>query len=175
MDVVVRSGRAEDVPALPEVFHAAVQAAEAYSEAERAAWSPAVPTVEAWTRRLDGLDVVVAEVGGEVAGFMCLKDDLLDLAYVHPTFARQGVGHALYAVVEGRARSVGVTRLRTEASLVAEPFFLRHGWRVVRRQEVVRNGVALRNAVMEKVLPVPDWQEAAAAPISEASNARAET
>ncbi len=62
MEVVVRSARAKDVPALAEVFHAAVRGAEAYSEAERAAWSPAVPTVEAWTKRLDGLDIVVAEV-----------------------------------------------------------------------------------------------------------------
>ncbi len=102
---------------------------------------------------------------------MGLKGDLLDFAYVHPAFARKGVGDALYAVVEGRARSVGVTRLRTEASLVAEPFFVRHGWRVVQRQEVVRNGVALRNAVMEKALSVPDWRGGSAIPISEASNA----
>ncbi len=171
MDVVVRSGRAEDGPALAEVFHAAVQEAEAYSEAERAAWSPAVPTVEAWTKRLQGLDIVVAEVDGQVAGFMGLKGDVLDFAYVHPAFARKGAGGALYAVVEGRARSVGLSQLRTEASLVAEPFFVRHGWRVVRRQEVVRNGVALRNAQMEKALSVPDWQETSAVPISEASNA----
>ena len=174
MDVVIRSGRAGDIPALAEIFHAAVRAAHAYTETERAAWSPAVPSMEAWRRRLDGLDILVAEVGGRTAGFMGLKDDLVDFAYVHPAFARQGLGGALLAVTEGRARSAGLSRIRTEASLVAEPFFARHGWHVVRRQEVERNGVGLRNALMEKDISVPVWRALDTAPISEAPGPRAE-
>jgi putative acetyltransferase len=55
-------------------------------------------------------------------------------------------------MIEGRARVHGHTRLETEASLLAEPFFARHGWRVLQRQEVERDGVKIPNAVMEKRL-----------------------
>ena len=50
------------------------------------------------------------------------------------------------------ARSRGVACLSTQASLLAEPFFARHGWEVVRRQEVEMGGVVLENAWMEKRL-----------------------
>ena len=55
-------------------------------------------------------------------------------------------------MLEGRARALGLTRLDTEASLLAEPVFLRLGWQVIKRQDVVRRGVSLRNAWMEKKL-----------------------
>jgi GNAT superfamily N-acetyltransferase len=60
-------------------------------------------------------------------GFMALNaaESFVDFAYVDPSVRGQGVGAALYAVIEGRARAMGLGRLQTEASRVAEPFFPR--------------------------------------------------
>jgi putative acetyltransferase len=57
---------------------------------------------------------------------------------------------ALYAVIEGRARAMGLGRLQTEASRVAEPFFRARGWVVLHRQVVKRRFIGLPNALMEK-------------------------
>ena len=40
--------------------------------------------------------------------------------------------------------------ITTHASITAKPFFQHRGYRVVRKQEVIRRGVALTNLVMEK-------------------------
>ena len=87
-------------------------------------------------------------------GFMTLNPDTgyLDLAFVLPELMGKGVAATLYAMLESRARAAGLTRLTTEASLLSEPFFLREGWRLVRRQEVERSGARLSNALMEKSL-----------------------
>ena len=69
-----------------------------------------------------------------------LSTGWLDFAYVAPEAMGQGVAETLYAVLEGRARAAGLTRLETEASLLAERFFARRGWRIEKRQEVERNG-----------------------------------
>ena len=77
----------------------------------------------------------------------CRARSYLDMAFVHPDHLRQGVASALYSVIEGRARALGLVRLDTEASLLAEPLFAARGWRVTRRQKVVRRGVTLKQCL----------------------------
>jgi putative acetyltransferase len=147
----------DEQAALARIFHRAVRkgAGRAYSRSQRAAWSPAPPAGPEWAARLAAGDTMVAERGGVRLGFMTLNmtTGFLDFAYVAPEAMGTGVADALYAVLEGRARVVGLARLDTEASRLAEPFLRRHGWEVTRRQEVERDGIKIPNAVMTKRLP----------------------
>lgn len=156
MKFFVRSYVPGDASALGEVFHRSVHegAALRYTREECRAWSPEPPATSRWEARLAEAETVVAETPTGVLGFMSLDlaRGYLDLAFVLPECMGKGVSGALYAVLENRARASGLTRLTTEASLLAEPFFRRQGWRVVRRQQVERLGVLLSNAVMEKGL-----------------------
>ena len=137
----IRSYRPGDAEALGEVFHRSIRdgAVGAYGRAAVEAWSPAPPKGDAWERRLERADTVLAEENGTILGFMTMRSDtgLLDLAFVLPEAVRSGVASALYAVLEGRARARGLSHLTTEASLLAEPFFARLGWRVVQRQRAI--------------------------------------
>ena len=154
--LIIRPCRVTDAPGLAALYHRAVRegAARHYSHAQRAAWSPAPPTGEGWRRRLIEADTILAERAERPLGFMTLDlaTGWLDFAYVAPEAMRQGVAGTLYAVLEGRARAARLERLETGASLLAERFFACRGWRVVKRQEVARNGARLPNAAMAKVL-----------------------
>lgn len=151
----VRSFEPADAVPLGQVFHRAVRegAAHRYSREQVAAWAPSVPESPAWETRLAAADTVVAVEGETRLGFMNVDESgYLDLAFVLPEQMGQGVSDLLYAVLESRARARGIARLTTQASLLAEPFFTRQGWSVVRRQEVEIGGVVLENAWMEKLL-----------------------
>ncbi|SLN22085.1 GNAT family N-acetyltransferase [Pseudooctadecabacter jejudonensis] len=152
----IRSYEAADAGALAQVFYAAVQigAAEVFTKAQRDAWAPRPPTAEDWAKRLDRLETVVAHGATGPIGFMSvnLDDGDLDLAFVAPEERGTGVAAALYAVIEGRARSAGLRRLQCHASPMARRFFERAGWTVVRPNPVARRGVVLDNWVMEKQL-----------------------
>ena len=154
--LIIRPCRVTDAPELAELYHRAVRegAAGHYDADQRAAWSPAPPTGEEWRRRLIEAQTVVAERAGRLLGFMTLdaQTGWIDFAYVAPEAMGRGVAETLYAVIEGRARAAGLTRLETEASLLAERFFTRRGWHVVTRQEVERHGQRLPNALMAKSL-----------------------
>lgn len=154
--LIIRPYRPADAIPLAALYHRAVRegAAQKYNAAQRAAWSPAPPTSAGWRARVEEAETIVAEHAGAIRGFMTLDMDsgYLDFAYVAPEVMGQGVAEALYAVIEGRARVKGHTRLETEASLLAEPFFRRQGWRLIARQEVERDGVLIPNARMEKRL-----------------------
>ena len=154
--LLIRPYRDGDAPALAQIFHRAVRdgAQDHYSERERAAWSPSIPEGSEWVARLTVADTIVAECDGTPAGFMTINTGtgFLDFAYVAPEQMGRGVAEVLYAVIEGRARVAGCRVLETEASKLAERFFMRRGWHLVARQSVDRGGVAIPNAVMRKPL-----------------------
>ena len=149
----VRDALAHEAGTLAQLFWRAVREGHSpYDEAARAAWAPECPTAEDFAARLTGLETLVAEQDGLV-GFMSLgADGYLDLAFVLPDHRGTGVADRLYSVLEGRARARRQTRLTTHASLMAQPFFARHGWQILAPDPVMRRGVLLDRTVMEKRL-----------------------
>ena len=157
----IRAYRPSDADALGLVFHRSVRegARHAYTAEQVASWSPAPPSGADWQARLSGARTFVAVTDTGPVGFMSLniggfvnKGGYIDLAFVLPEHMGSGVASSLYAVLENHARADGVTRLTTQASLLAEPFFTRQGWHVTERQTVTRAKVDLPNAWMAKSL-----------------------
>ena len=95
----------------------------------------------------------MAERDGTLIGFAELENnDHIDMVYVAPEAARQGVATALLQALERHAREIGIGRLFVEASETALPFFTRMGFGTPRRRELERDGVKLHNYAMEKAL-----------------------
>lgn len=94
----------------------------------------------------------VAEASGRLAGFSSLHGDGIYALYVHPRYARHGVGTRLLAVAERRAARRGVTRVWLDATLTALPFYRARGYRRIRRHAVVRHGVPIPVVRMTKML-----------------------
>lgn len=153
--LTIRSYAPVDAIPLGRVYFRAVRegALKAYTAEQCSAWAPHAPASAVWRRRLAQGQTLVAEQAGEPVGFMTLlPDGHLDLAFVLPEVMGKGVAAALYATLENRARVAAIAKLTSEASELARPFFLRHGWSVVQRQDLVRDGVPLHNYQMEKRL-----------------------
>ena len=75
----------------------------------------------------------VAEQGRRLAGFSSLLGDEVRAVYVHPAFARRGVGGLLLKKVEREATKLGLERLCLLSSLNAIPFYRSQGYRGSRR------------------------------------------
>jgi GNAT superfamily N-acetyltransferase len=125
-----------------------------YTQAQVEAWAPESPDLERWHRKLAQEMGVVAEWDNKIVGF-CTWDatGYLDFLYVHHAHLRQGIATALYREAERAIRAAGLPLIHTQASLTAQPFFLKQGFRVVQHQMVHVRGEDLPNAVMEKSLP----------------------
>lgn len=104
--------------------------------------------------RLASSYALVAECGGALAGFANLGEDgYFDCLYVSSQMQGRGVATALAEPLERRAAQQGASRMVSDVSITARPFFEHRGYRVVQEQTVVRHGVAMTNYHMEKVLP----------------------
>src|SRR5262249_56575361 len=67
----------------------------------------------------------------------------------------RGIGRQLLAAIGVEARRTGLTRLITEASITAGPFFEAQGFKVVAPQVVTCRGAEFVNYRMERVLAEP--------------------
>jgi len=152
--VQIRRATPRDFDALGAVFHAAVrEAATAYSEAQRAAWSPAPRAGEAWAAHLGAQAVWLAEEDGEALGFMTLTPDgYVDLAYILARTKGRGLFRRLYNALEAEARAASLARLWTDASLHAKAPFEAVGFAVTQPETVTRGGETFKRFRMEKTL-----------------------
>lgn len=150
---MIRAYQDDDLEATAMVFTAAVHegAADHYDAVQREAWVPRPLDREHWRKRLAPLEKRVAEIDATVVGFLTFeRNGHIDHLFVSPERTRQGIASALLRSAEAELASAGVQHFFTEASLVARPFFERHGYVVTQEQTVDRNGVSLRRFAMEK-------------------------
>jgi GNAT superfamily N-acetyltransferase len=55
--------------------------------------------------------------------------------FVHPNFARRGIGRSILFACEDAARAAGFTRLELVATLAGEPLYAKFGYSVIERYE----------------------------------------
>jgi len=86
-------------------------------------------------------------------GFAALADNVrIDMLYVHPAAAGQGVAAMLVDALEKLAGARGAKKLRADVSDTAQDFFRKRGFAPYRRNTVQRGGEWLSNTTMEKTL-----------------------
>jgi len=144
-----------DAPVLAEIFRASIEelTADDYSEAQQQAWAAAADDEDAFAERLGRQLTLVGTLDGSPVGFISLAGpEQIDMLYVHPAVAGQGIGTMLYDAAEKLAASRGAPRLTVEASDCASAFFQHRGFVAQRRNTVSHGGEWLANTSMEKKL-----------------------
>jgi putative acetyltransferase len=144
-----------DAPVLAEIYQASIEelTGDDYTEAQQAAWAARADDEAAFGARLAGLLTLVAVVDGTPVGFASLKgSDHIEMLFVHPAVAGQGVGAMLYDALEKLAGARGAKRLTVDASDTAEEFFRRRGFQPQRRNSVPLGDEWLANTTMDKPL-----------------------
>lgn len=156
MVLVLRNYASRDAEATKNVCVDAITtiASNDYSPEQIAAWIAGLPqNLAGWDEQMRSRDSFVAIACGQVVGFADVNGDgYIDMVFVSPEFAKQGVGSALLQEAERRVRLLGADRLSAHVSFTAKSLFESHGLTTVRRRWVSRNGVDLVNFRMEKSL-----------------------
>jgi putative acetyltransferase len=144
-----------DTPVLAAIFTAAIEqlTGDDYSEAQQQAWASVADDEEAFGRRLAGELTLIATLQNSPVGFAALKGaDHIDMLYVHPGAAGQGVASVLVEALEKLAGARGAKSLNVDASDNAAEFFEKRGYVANQRNTVTVNGEWLANTTMQKTL-----------------------
>ncbi|MBI5319051.1 GNAT family N-acetyltransferase [Bradyrhizobium sp.] len=146
---------ASDAPMLAQIFVAAIQelTGDDYSEAQQEAWAAAAEDEDAFGKKLAGELTLIATMQNSPVGFASLRGtDHIDMVYVHPSVAGQGVGAMLIDALEKLAGARGARALSVDASDTAFDFFRKRGYVAKQRNSVPREGEWLANTTMQKEL-----------------------
>ncbi|HEY0236591.1 MAG TPA: GNAT family N-acetyltransferase [Afipia sp.] len=158
-NVGLRPFLAADVSILAAIFAASVEGLteDDYSEPQREAWAAVADDEVSLGKRLGAQLTLVATLQGSPVGFVSLKGtEELDMLYVHPGAARQGVATALCDAIEKLAAARGATQLKADASDTAEPFFAARGYIGESRNTITVGDEWLANTTMKKLLAAND-------------------
>ena len=153
MSILTRPYRDSDLEVLVRVFTEAVHvgAAAQYDEAQRSAWAPTTPDLSVWAQRFRIVRTIVAELDGQVAGFVSFESNgHIAYLFTAPHATRRGIASTLLARASEEMEAENVYEHFTEASLVARPVFERHGFEVEAEQVVERDGVKMRRFAMRR-------------------------
>jgi putative acetyltransferase len=143
----------EDTAVLAAIFAAAIEelTGDDYSEAQQQAWAGAADDEEQFGKRLASELTLIATLQNSPVGFASLKGaDHIDMLYVHPSAAGQGVASMLIEALEKLAGGRGAKALTVDASDNATEFFLKRGYVANQRNTVTVNGEWLANTTMQK-------------------------
>jgi putative acetyltransferase len=144
-----------DTPVLAAIFAAAIEqlTGDDYSEAQQQAWAGVAEDEEQFGKRLASELTLIATLQNSPVGFAALKGaDHIDMLYVHPGAAGQGVATVLIEALEKLAGGRGAGSLTVDASDNAAEFFAKRGYVAKQRNSVTVNGEWLANTTMQKTL-----------------------
>lgn len=146
----LRNYETADCEELTKLFYDTVHSINArdYSQEQLDVWATGTVELEKWDASLSAHDSVVAVEDGMIVGFGDMDETgYLDRLYVHKDYQSQGIATAICDRLEKAASGC---QFSTHASITARPFFEKRGYRVVKEQQVERQGILLTNYVMEK-------------------------
>jgi putative acetyltransferase len=144
-----------DTMALRELFAQSIEelTQDDYDDDQRIAWASAAEDAQAFQKRLGGAVTLVVTADGEYAGFASLRDNsILDMLFVHPYHAGEGIGTALADALERIAAARGASEITVDASDTAAIFFEERGYVATRRNSVPIDDQWLSNTTMKKSL-----------------------
>ena len=110
-------------------------------------WATGTVDLKEWDKSFTEHYTVVAIDNNIIVGFGDIdKTGYLDRLYVHADYQGKGVATAICNRLEQAVQG----KITTHASITAKPFFEKRGYKVVKEQQVERQGIYLINFCMEK-------------------------
>ena len=146
--MLIREYISSDCERLAELFFQTVHTVNAkdYTKEQLDVWATGNVDLAAWNDSFLEHFTLVAVENNVIVGFGDIDNTgYLDRLFVHKDYQSQGIATALCDRLEA-----GYDRITTHASITAKQFFMNRGYRLIKEQQVVRNGISLSNYVMEK-------------------------
>lgn len=145
----IREYRSSDCEELAGLFYNTVHTVNAkdYTKEQLDVWATGQVDLKTWDRSLQEHFSIVAVEGDTIVGFGDMdQTGYLDRLYVHSEYQGKGIATAICDRLEAAVQGNVVTH----ASITARPFFEQRGYKVVKEQQVERQGIFLTNFVMIK-------------------------
>lgn len=155
LNISIRLAKLDDLTEMQRIFVDTITTvcSSDYDEQQIRVWVSGVNNTERWKKIIVEQYVIVAENGDKILGYGTLNNEsYIDLLYVHKDHQGQGIAQLLLDEITKEARQLGQTKLYSDVSITARPFFVKSGFVQLNEQTNIREGVELINYKMTKHL-----------------------
>ncbi|MCJ8327369.1 MAG: GNAT family N-acetyltransferase [Campylobacterales bacterium] len=124
-----------------------------YSKEQIKVWATDEYNSDKWIKRVKDMNPFIAEINGKIVGFADIQDDgYIDHFFCHNEFQGKGIGRMLMQHLMNRCKEKSISRVYSQVSITAKPFFEVFGFHVVKQQYMKIENQTLSNYVMEKII-----------------------
>ena len=148
--MIIRKYKSTDCKYLAQLFYDTVHSINGkdYSKEQLDAWATENIDLKSWDESLKKNYTLIAFENNIIVVFGDIdKTAYLDRLYVHKDYQGKKIATLVLAKLEKQVKSCKIT---THASITAKPFFESRGYKVVKKNVMIRNNVYLSNYIMEK-------------------------
>lgn len=152
IEMFIREYQPSDCKELAELFYHTVHTVNAkdYTKEQLDAWATGEIDLVKWDQSFRNHYSIVAVDDKVITGFGDIdKTGYLDHLYVHADYQGKGIATAICDQLEQAVRG----NIITHASITAKHFFEKRGYKIVKEQQVQRQGILLTNFIMKKEQP----------------------
>ncbi len=145
----IRKYQSSDCKELTELFYNTVHTVNAkdYTKEQLDVWATGQVDLKKWNQSLQEHFSIVMVDADIIVGFGDIdKTGYLDRLFVHFDYQGKGIATAICNQLESAVQR----NIITHASITAKPFFEKRGYKIVKKQQVERQGIFLTNFVMIK-------------------------
>ncbi len=145
----IREYQPSDCKELIELFYNTVHTINAkdYTKEQLDVWATGEVDLKKWNQLLQEHFSIVAVDGDIIVGFGDIdKTGYLDRLFVHLGYQGKGIATTICSRLESAVQE----NIVTHASITARPFFEKREYKVVKEQQIERQGIFLTNFVMLK-------------------------
>lgn len=147
--MLIREYQSSDCKELAELFYNTVHTVNAkdYTKKQLDVWATGQVDLKTWNQSLQEHFSIVAVDDDIIVGFGDIdKTGYLNRLFVHFGYQRKGIATAICNQLELAVQG----NIVTHASITARPFFETRGYKVIKEQQVERQGTLLTNFIMIK-------------------------
>ncbi|XOQ44691.1 MAG: N-acetyltransferase domain-containing protein [Clostridium sp.] len=145
----LRRYQPSDCREMAELFYNTVHTINAkdYTKEQLDVWATGHVDLEKWNQSFQEHFSLVAIENKIIIGFGDIdKTGYLDRLFVHKDYQKKGVAAAICDKLEQAVKG----KIITHASITARPFFEKRGYKIIKKQQLKKQGVVLTNFVMKK-------------------------
>lgn len=147
--MLIREYQTSDCKEITELFYNTVHTVNAndYTKEQLSVWATRQVDLEKWNESLQEHFSVVVVDDEIIVGFGNIDNTgYLDRLFVHTDYQGKGIATAICNQLEQAVKG----DITTHASITAKPFFEKRGYKIVKEQQIERQGIFLTNYVMIK-------------------------
>lgn len=153
MQLKIRLAVHRDLKEMQQLFVETIQhtCRKDYNQEQIEVWVASVTNDERWEHLLKDQYCIIAEADNKIAGYGSLRNgNFVDFMYVHKDYLRRGIASKIYQELEKESKRRGYSKMASDVSITARPFFEKKGFKVIRENKKEINGVEISNFHMSQ-------------------------